>query len=512
MPVLGSIIKRSLTIGNYFQNYKNAPAAVHQQRVLRQLILTAADTRFGEQYQFDKLQNYTDIAAAFADTVPAHDYNKMYDEWWHRSIQSEPDVTWTGVVKYFALSSGTSGAASKYIPVTKDMTKAMQNAGRKMFFSITKYPLPPELFTKSMMMVGGSADLNHENGFYCGDLSGINANRVPWWLQKYYKPGIDVARITDWNTRADEIAKRAAQWDIGFASGLPSWVQLMMERVIEYNKVDTIHDIWPNLSVFVSGGIALEPYKRGMQRLLSKPLLYLDSYLASEGFIAFQNRAEAENHAMAMILNNGIYYEFVPFNDANFDSEGNLLSNHKVLTINEVQAGVDYALLMSTCAGAWRYLIGDVVRFTDVERSEIHITGRTKHFLSITGEHLSVDNMVRGLELVSDELNAVVREFTVCAIETTPGQFEHRWYIGCDTQPDRARFEHLLDENLKKINDDYRTERSAFLSMSVQIVPATYFYEFQEKHARMDGQAKFPRVLRKEKFALWEGFVAAKKG
>jgi hypothetical protein len=431
----------------------------------------------------------------------------LYEEWWHRAVAQEPDVCWKGTVKYFALSSGTSGAPSKYIPITDAMTRSMQKAGRKMFFSFIKHHLDPTIFTKGMMMVGGSASLNYENGFFSGDLSGINANKVPYWLRGYYKPGVEIARISDWDERIEKIAQNAAAWDIGFMAGIPSWIQLMLERVMEHHKLDNIHEIWPNLGLYVSGGVALGPYKTSMNKMMGKPLAYIDSYLASEGFIAFQNRPDADRNAMAMILNNGIYFEFVPFNDTNFDSEGNLRSTHLTLTIADVEEGVEYALLLTTCAGAWRYLIGDTVRFVDKKRAEIHITGRTKHFLSITGEHLSVDNMNHGVQLAANDFGIAVREFTVAAMEIGDGQFEHRWYIGCDKPMDNILFQDRLDRYLKAINDDYKTERGAFLSIKVQLVKNSVFYEFQHKFAKFDGQAKFPRVMKADKFALWEGFV-----
>jgi hypothetical protein len=508
--ILGSLIRRGIKFSNRFEVLRNHDAASLQRDTLRRLLTSAEHTAFGAHYRFERLLRYQDIAAAYADNVPTHDYDKLYDEWWHRAVAQEPDVCWPGTVRYFALSSGTSGAPSKYIPVTDAMTKSMQKAGRKMFFSLTRYDLPMSLFTKGMMMVGGSAALNVENGFYSGDLSGINANKIPYWLRRYYKPGVEIASIPDWNERIERIARNAHTWDIGFLTGIPSWIQLMLERVIEYQKIDTIHDIWPNVSVYVSGGIALEPYKQGMRRLFDRDIVYIDSYLASEGFIAFQNRPNSEQHAMAMILNNGIYFEFVPFDDHNFDGEGNLKPNHQTLSVWQVELGKDYAILMTTCAGAWRYLIGDTVRFTDLARCEILITGRTKHFLSITGEHLSVDNMNRAVQLTAADFGVAVREFTVSAAEYAPGQFEHRWYIGCEPSVDKVLFQDRLDNYLKAINDDYRTERGAFLRIRLEVLPTDYFYEFQRLHAKFDGQAKFPRVMKNDRFELWENFLRSK--
>jgi GH3 auxin-responsive promoter len=507
MDVLNQLVARGRRFGTRLNALSSNDGRVYQRKVLNDLLRAARGTAFGQHYKFDKILQYKDVSYAFANEVPTHDYNKLYAEWWHRSVAQEPNVCWQGTVKYFALSSGTSGAPSKYIPITPEMTKSMQKAGRKMFFSFIKHRIDPAIFTKGMMMVGGSASLNYENGFFSGDLSGINANKVPYWLRGYYKPGVEIARISDWNSRIDKIAENAADWDIGFMAGIPSWIQLMLERVMEHHKLSHIHEIWPNLSVYVSGGVALEPYKQSMNKMMGKPLHYIDSYLASEGFVAFQNRPDAPRNAMAMILNNGIYFEFVPFNDANFDSEGNLRSNHLTLDFAQIEEGVDYALLLTTCAGAWRYLIGDTVRFSDKKRGEIHITGRTKHFLSITGEHLSVDNMNYGVQEAAKDFGVSVREFTVAAAEIGDGQFEHRWYIGCDAPASEVLFQQHLDNYLKAVNDDYKTERGAFLGLKVRLVPNTLFYRFQEKFAKFDGQAKFPRVMKADRFALWEDFV-----
>ena len=210
-----------------------------------------------------------------------------------------------------------------------------------------------------------------------------------------------------------------------------------------------------------------------------------------------------------MILNIGIFYEFIPFNETNFSAEGNLIGTPRSYRINEVKKGIDYALVISTCAGAWRYLIGDTIRFTDTENKEIIITGRTKQFLSVTGEHLSIDNMNQGIEYAQDKLKTDVKEFTVAAVET-PSGFVHRWYIGCEPLIDATTFATLLDEKLKEVNDDYGTERSAvLLPPQVEVVSPTVFLEYLKSKGKFGGQAKFPRVMKKDNFAEWEAFVAS---
>jgi hypothetical protein len=281
----------------------------------------------------------------------------------------------------------------------------------------------------------------------------------------------------------------------------------MLERTIKHHNLKNIHDIWPNLVCYVHGGVSFEPYKKGFEKLLGKPLIYVDTYLSSEGFIAFQQGPETQ--AMKLQLNNGVYFEFVPFDDDNFDANGELAANAKALHLGEVKENVPYALLLSTCAGAWRYLIGDVVKFTDTKKAEIVIVGRTKHYLSLCGEHLSVDNMNKAMELCAEEFNLTVKEFTVAGIPYQ-GMFAHQWYIGCDEKTDTEKFRKLLDEKLKKLNDDYAVERIAALKdIFVEIVPTHYFYKWLEKHNKVGGQNKFPRVMKGAQLDEWKKFVEA---
>jgi hypothetical protein len=506
MPsVFGGLIKRAFTLADKVQGLGQTPEAL-QRRTLKRLLRKAQHTAFGKHYEFAEILAAPDIIQAFQEKIPIFDYDKMHDEWWHRALKNEPNVAWRGKVKHFALSSGTTGAPSKYIPMTDDMIRSIRKGGMKAFYASTKFGLDADFYTKKGLLIGGSTSLKDTGGYYVGDMSGINVKKRPLWLQPFVRPSDRISAIPDWNRRLDIIARNAKKWDIGYISGIPSWIQLMIEKVMAYNKVNNIHEIWPNLQVFVHGGIAFEPHRKAFDALMTKPMVYIDTYLASEGFFAFQNRPN--NLSMAMILNIGIFYEFIPFNETNFSSDGNLIGNPKSYRINEVKGGIDYALIISTCAGAWRYLIGDTIRFTDIDRKEIIITGRTKQFLSVTGEHLSIDNMNQGIQHAQDSLKTDVKEYTVAAIET-PSGFVHRWYIGCDPLVDAATFAALLDEKLKEVNDDYGTERSAvLLPPQVEAVSPTIFLEYLKSKGKFGGQAKFPRVMKKEAFAEFEAFVA----
>ena len=507
MTKLGETVRRVFERNVPTVSIKSDPS-LQQQRALRRLLRRAGYTDFGRTFHFfDLLQAGESMTDRFRNTVPMHDYDSMYDPWWKRTMEgNEANVCWPGKIRYYALSSGTSGAPTKYIPVTTAMLKAMRRGGTRMFIHLSRFGVTAETYARPMLMLGGSTSLKNQNGYFLGDLSGINQSRLPLWLRPYHRPGRDIAAITDWHTRINEIARHAPDWDVGIVVGIPAWMQLTMEKIIETHGVESIHDIWPNLKVFIHGGVHFEPFRKHFEKLLKHPLIYIDSYLASEGFIGYQ--ASPERPGMKLILNGGIFFEFIPFTDENFTGDGKLLPHAKSLLIHEVVENTDYALLISTCAGACRYLIGDTVRFTDAKNAEIIITGRTKHFLSICGEHLSVDNMNHGVLAVQNTYDADMAEYTVGAIPK--GRFfAHRWYIGTDKPLSLEAVRTTLDEELKRINDDYATERSEVLSMEVRLIPNSVFIAYQEKMGKLGGQQKFPRVLKAEAFQAWEDFVAA---
>ncbi len=508
MTLLGRIIKTSIELREKIEIKPFSPIR-YQKRVLKLLMRKSQFTLFGSAYNFSGILGSSNFVNKYRAIVPVHDYDSIFSNWWNKSLHDEEDVCWPGQVKYFALSSGTSGSSSKHIPVTREMSRAIQKASLKQILSLAKYDLPGTTFEKGILMLGGSTHLHQRGSYFEGDLSGITTGQIPFWFQHFYKPGKKISREKDWNTKLDEITLKAKDWDIGFIVGVPAWVQLLIEKIITHYQLKTIHDIWPNLSIYVHGGVSFEPYKKGFEKLLGKPLHYIETYLASEGFIAFQD--EPNSKSMRLLLNNGIFYEFIPFNEDNFNADGELKHKPKTYLINEVNEGEPYAILLSTCAGAWRYLIGDVITFTNADRCEIQIVGRTKHFLSLCGEHLSVDNMNKAIELVADELNITISEFTVAGIphETL---FAHKWYIGCDECTEQTPLKLLIDEKLKMLNDDYRVERkSALKEVFVEVVPTSWFYKWMEQKGKIGAQNKFPRVMKKQLHDEWENFLAGQK-
>ena len=479
-----------------------------QEKVLKKLLTKARFTSFGQQYRFDDILMKQDPVKHFQQWVPVHDYQKIYDEWWIQTLDGVPDVTWPGKIYYYALSSGTSESASKYIPVTKDMLRSNRvNYLRQLLSLISYEKLPRNAVTKGFLMLGGSTDLQKgKAGWYAGDLSGILMKNKPFWFQTFYKPGGRIAAMKDWNQKLSEIVENAKEWDIGYIVGVPAWCQMCMEMVIEHYKVKNIHEIWPNLGFFVHGGVAFQPYKKGFERLLGKPIVYIENYLASEGFIGFKDKQNAKG--IRLVLNNNIFMEFVAFDEKNFDSEGKMVDNPVTFLVDEVEEGKEYALLMSTNSGAWRYLIGDTIRFVDKKRSEIVITGRTKHFLSLVGEHLSVDNMNKAIEMVSNELNICIPEFTVVGLPYE-NFFAHQWYIATNDEVDADVLKQKLDQYLCILNDDYAVERtSALKDVLVKVLPEDTFLKFMELKGKVGSQHKFPRVLKGKMLEDWNRYLS----
>jgi len=509
MAIIGSIIKAAIELRGKPRRKRSSAFAIRsQQKVLRRLLKKAEITAIGEDYQFDKITKARnqDIIALFQKSVPVFDYNLIFKKYWYRSLRGESFITWPGRIRYFALSSGTSEASSKYIPVSVEMLRAIKRTSVRQIFSLAHYDFPPDFYNKGILMLGGSTHLHFNGTYYEGDLSGITTKNIPFWFQHFYKPGKRISKERDWTTKLDEIVKKAPSWDVGVICGVPSWLQILMERIIKYYNVKTIHDIWPDLSIYVHGGVAFGPYKKGFEKLLARPLTYIETYLASEGFIAYQKRPDTDS--MQMVVNNGLFFEFVPFNSRNFDLDGNIIQNPESYTIEQVEEGKEYALLLTTCAGAWRYLIGDTIKFTNKSNLEIVITGRTKHFLNLCGEHLSQENMNMAVKQMGEQLNIDIREFTVSGIKFD-SMFAHKWYLGSDDLFDIEKARALIDENLKILNDDYRVERiAAIREIIIEVLPVKVFYDWLKMKGKEGGSFKFPRVLKNNYLSEWESFIS----
>ncbi|MBK8556530.1 MAG: GH3 auxin-responsive promoter family protein [Lewinellaceae bacterium] len=510
MSLLGGIIRKGAQISNSTVGLRLS-FAQQQQRQLESLLRRAQDTEFGIYHGFGEILQSENFRAAFQQQVPAVDYNQMYAQWWSKAHQEDrPNVCWPGLTPYYALSSGTSQASSKYIPLTEDMLRHMKRAARRMFGVTARFPLEGRHFTKSMLMVGSCTTLQQEGQHLYGDLSGIIGDKRPIWLQRYYKPGKAITDLPEWGQRLERIVDSAPYWDIGFAVGNPMWIQMILEQVISRYQLKHIHEIWPNFGMLVHGGVFFSPYKASLDRLMGQPVAYMDSYMASEGFLGYQIAPDSTD--MQLLTNAGVYFEFVPFTAENFDDNGELRSSQpKTVPLEAVETGVHYALLLSTVSGAWRYLLGDTVRFTHPEQALFHISGRTKQFLSVCGEHLSIDNLNDAVREVDTQLQAGIGEFTVAGIRDGSG-WKHRWYLSIQN-PDvgPTQFLATVDQVLCRLNDDYAVERKYVLrNLEATIIPNPIFMEWLEAKGKMNGQAKIPRVLKGDSLTAFEAFLTKK--
>lgn len=506
MSLLGGVIKKAIDFNGLISKEPDPYKA--QKKVILQLLKKARLTAFGLRYDFTDILNSSDPVAAFQAKVPVHDYDAIYNEWWHYLLEGHQNVTWPKGQEYFALSSGTT-SNKKYIPVTSDMIAAIRNAGMQQVMSLKNFDLPTDFFDKHILMLGSSTSLIETIDHKEGEISGISAANIPAWFNTFYKPGAEIASIQNWDEKVRRIAEEAPGWDVGSISGIPSWVELMLKEIISYNKLDTIHDIWPNLHVYTSGGVAFEPYRKSMEKLLARPLIYIDTYLASEGYLATQKRPDT--NSMTLIVNNGIFFEFVPFVEENIDDEGRVKQGVKVLTLEQVEEGVEYVLLISTVSGAWRYMIGDTVEITDKARSEIRISGRTKHYLNVVGEQLSVQKMNMAIERLEKEMDADIEEFVASTVFDEE-QYRMKWIIGTDKQLDEAQAAKVIDAELCENNKNYAVARTkALKGVDVETVPIQRIYDWSEKFKKLGGQAKIPRVMKEDDFKDFSEWVKAKE-
>ncbi|GAA4319959.1 GH3 auxin-responsive promoter family protein [Pontixanthobacter gangjinensis] len=505
MAIFGSIIKSLIDLKETLT--PEGEAVRDQEEVLRNLLKKAKNTSFGKHYNFEEILESDNLRKSFAEKVPYFDYNKIDKEWWYKYHEGEEDVTWPGKPPYFALSSGTTGKSSKRIPVTEEMVEAIRKAGIKQVSALSNFDLPPDFFEKEIMMLGSSTDLQKEGDHQEGEISGISASNIPFWFRGYYKPGEEIAKIDEWDDRVKMIAENAKNWDIGALSGIPSWMELMLKEVIAHHNLNNIHEIWPNLQVYASGGVAFEPYEKSFNALLGKPVQVIDTYLASEGFLALQNRPDT--HAMQLITDNGIYFEFVPFKPEYINQDGSITEDAPVILLEDAEEETEYVLLISTVSGAWRYLIGDTIKFTDKSKNEIRITGRTKFFLNVVGSQLSVNKMNDAVQELENEFDIRIPEFVVAAKRAEEDdEYYHYWYLGTEDEADDSKLAEALDNALKDANKNYKVARSkALKGVKVTTIDPNMFHEWNAVNKKKGGQVKMEKVMDEEKFADWEKFL-----
>lgn len=474
-----------------------------QQETLSKLLHQARYTEFGMYHNFKGVLKSENVVRAFQETVPITNYEKFHDDWLYRAIDGETDLTWPGLIKYYALSSGTTKGGSKYIPVSESMLRQFKKTSFQQVSEISSKQLGASLIKSKALIIGGSTSLRHKGDIRIGDLSGILAKNKSWVFSSMSKPGKKTSQITDWEEKMNRIVEKAPKWNIGVIAGVPSWISLLLERIIKRYQLNSIHEIWPNLQLYVHGGIFLEPYRNKIDKMCGKPLFYQNTFLASEGYFGYQK--DLNNPQMTLLTKHGIFYEFVEASDFESLRYGQF-DDINTLTIKEVQPNVPYCMVISTCSGLWRYNLGDLIVFDDVASKKFKIIGRVSYNLNICGEHLSEENISTAVVDTGRRYGVEIQEF--CSYPNRKTN-RHEWYIGVDRSIPESEFEVYLDERLKQLNDDYFTSRKFILKRpKVKTLPIDKFYEFMSIHHRIGSQSKFPRVLNEKLVRKWEAFLS----
>lgn len=501
MGILGVIVKSAIGF-NQKLNFKSHHIEEEQKEELRNLLDQAKNTAFGKYHGFQQILQSKDMIAQFQTKVPIHTYKDM-DFWWKQQ-QKFPDITWPGKPHYFAKTSGTTGNKSKQIPITNQFSESMRKVGISLATELPNFNVPREVFESHVLMLSSSSDLTlHENGHLEGEISGINIHNFPDWYDFFYCPGKEIAAIDDWDKRLQKIVEKAPEWNVGSAAGIPSWVLRMLQAVIKYHKLKYIQDIWPNFSVYVSGGVAFETYRKDFEKISNKELIIIDTYLASEGFFAYT--VHPDTMAMKLATNHGYFYEFIPFDKRGVNETGEILENPEIFDISQVNTKDEYVLVVSTNAGAWRYIIGDTIQFTNLSPHEIKITGRTKFFLNVFGSQLSEEKLDNAIVSVSSNLDVTVNEYMVAAIKDE--QDKHQWVIVTDDNVDKEKFASLLDEHLKSKNNNYKVARNKTIDkVELDTISKDDYAKYLKKTNKQGGQVKTQKVMNAEKMKEFLSF------
>lgn len=503
MALLGKLVKTGLDITAKLQSEEDNPHYA-QENQLRKLLSQAKNTAFGKYYGFEQILKSDDLISSFRNEVPIFNYEEMHKLWWSKQERLE-DITWPGKPNFFARSSGTTGKSSKRIPITDEFLNSIRSVGTSMINSLHEFHFHESLFESEILMLSSSANLDKNNqGFEEGEISGINVNNFPEWYEIFYRPGKEIAAINDWDERVSAIAEQAPKWGIGAIAGIPSWVLLMLQRIIDRHQLKNIHEIWPNFQVYATGGVAFETYREDFEALCQTPITILDTYLASEGFIAYTGTPDTM--AMKLALSHGYFFEFIPFDDRGINESGEVLNNPQVMGIDEIKVGEEYVLVLSSCAGAWRYTIGDVIRFESLNPPQIKITGRTKFFLNVVGSQLSEEKMDQAILELAEIFGATINEYMVAAMKNEDGDYIHQWVLV--SKMNSEDIVDKLDELLQSANKNYKVARSkALKNVSVKVISKDQYTSYLASTNKKGGQTKTPKVMNAEKMKSLLKFI-----
>jgi hypothetical protein len=466
----------------------NAEADQIQMQTFEYLIEKAKETQWGKLHGYESIRSISD----FQQRVAVRGYEGL-EPFINRIRKGEDNVLWPGKIKWFAKSSGTTNDKSKYIPITEDgLDKCHFQGGRDVLTIFIKNHPESKLLNGKGLVIGGSQQLNiYNNEIYYGDLSAVLMSNMPFWAQYFRTPDLSIALMSEWEEKLQRMAVATIKENVTNISGVPSWTLVLIKKILELTGKNNLMDVWPNLEVFIHGGVSFTPYCEQYKKLIvSDKMNYMETYNASEGFFSLQN--DPSSNDMLLMLDYGIFYEFIPMDQ--IDNE-----NPKALSIGEVELGKNYAMVISTNCGLWRYLIGDTIIFTSINPYKIKITGRTKHFINAFGEVLIIDNAETALKAACEKTNASIREYSAAPIfMKTDQKGGHQWLIEFDKAPnDLQQFTNILDDTLKTVNSDYEAKRYKSMSLDIpQVIVARQglFYEWLKQKGKLGGQNKVPRL------------------
>ncbi len=458
-----------------------------QNELLLDLVEEAKDTEIGRQYDFASIETYE----AFARRVPISTYED-FEPQIERSRKGIQNIFWPKPIKWFAKSSGTTNANSKFIPVSSDsLEDCHYAAGKDLLCMYLNNNEDAQLFTGKSLRLGGSKELYEENGTIFGDLSAILIDNAPFWAEFSSTPSNKVSLMSDWEPKMKAIVNETINENVTSLAGVPSWMLVLLNNVLETTGKTNLFEIWPNLEVYFHGGVSFVPYIDQYKNLLPKAdFRYYEIYNASEGFFAIQD--QNNSNELLLMLDYGIFYEFIPM-----DTYGT--KNEKVVTLDQVELNKNYAIIITTNAGLWRYKIGDTVRFTSIAPYRIKVSGRTKHYINAFGEELIIENAEDALKDVCQSTKAEIVDFTAAPVFMKGKEKgAHEWLIEFKTPPvDISEFNDLLDSKLQALNSDYEAKRHNNMTLNklkINVARDQLFYDWLKEHNKLGGQHKVPRL------------------
>ena len=485
------------------EKWINHPVAA-QREVLQNLVTTAQYTEFGKKYQFSKLFTVKE----YKKKVPIHEYDDI-KPYILRMMEGEENILWNTPVKWFAKSSGTTSDKSKFIPISEEILYENHFQATKDVLSNYYKNFPSsDLLTGKGLVVGGShqiSKLNHEIQY--GDLSAVLMQNSPFWGQWLRTPELSVALMDEWENKIEKLAQITANENVTSIAGVPTWTLILLKRIMEIKGKSSISEVWPNLELYINGGVSFVPYKDQFDKIIGKKINYLEIYNASEGFIAGQQ--SPDDDGMLLFTEHGIFYEFMPVEEYG-------KPNPQTMGLKDVEIGKHYAPLVSTAGGLWRYLIGDTIKFTHLNPYKIVVSGRLKHYMNAFGEEVMVDNSDKAIAIASEKTGAVVSDYTAAPVYfSDSSNGAHEWLVEFDRPPDNLdRFTEELDIALKTINSDYEAKRHKNIALRLPILhalPRGTFNNWMRSKGKLGGQHKVPR-LSNERTALEEILLIWKGG